>query len=735
MKQRTHEGSTRRCLTKVPAKVPTGVLLVAVALATSLSGEQQNAPARAGGSVPVRLSPTPHPPVPADLSAMWFAPHGPSTLSPVLVDFVRGVRLLEEHDNAAAALSLVSASALGKTPLADYARYYQGLALFKLERFAAADGVFAELSAKAIEGHLPEDAAFRQAEVREANEDFKGAVVIYEALLNRKLAQPHVAWLRLGLAADEAGLPMRSVQALQRVYYDYPTTAEADRASAELDKQDVDLDAALVPSELARAEALFKARRWTHAKASYELAKPFVTGADRARLDVRLAACEISIGRYREGRDALEPLLEGPFADEANFHYINAGRGLKLKEEHEKLSRAFVAAYPKSPFADEVLNNLASAHIIDDEDGKADVVFREIIERYPTGRFAERAAWKSGWWAYRDGRFDEAIRLFDGGSTQFPRSDYRPSWLYWSGRAAQNLGDVETGVARLRLTATDYHNSYYGRLALTRLALARLAGGRGGAVTPKLPRDPAAALPTVPTADRIALLLATGLNREAMGELQYAQRIWGDSPRLQATIALTHKRLGNVRAGINAMKRAYPQYLAAGGETLPSEILQVIFPVDFWDLLQRHAAAHGLDPYLVAALVAQESNFDPLVRSHADAVGLMQILPSTGRGYARKLGVRPFSAARLTEAEVNVRIGTQIFSDTIRKFGGVHFALAAYNAGDSRVKGWQRERPGMPQDEFIDDIPFPETQNYVKRILGTAEDYRRLYGPQQPRVR
>ena len=161
---------------------------------------------------------------------------------------------------------------------------------------------------------------------------------------------------------------------------------------------------------------------------------------------------------------------------------------------------------------------------------------------------------------------------------------------------------------------------------------------------------------------------------------------------------------------------------------MPSEILQVIFPLDYWTLLQKYSEQRGLDPYVVAALVAQESNFDPVVVSHANAWGLMQVMPATGRSLARKLGVRPFSTQRLTEAEVNVRLGTQFFADSIRKFGGVHFALAAYNAGDSRVASWQRERPGMPQDEFIDDIPFPETQNYVKRILGTAEDYRALYG-------
>jgi soluble lytic murein transglycosylase len=68
------------------------------------------------------------------------------------------------------------------------------------------------------------------------------------------------------------------------------------------------------------------------------------------------------------------------------------------------------------------------------------------------------------------------------------------------------------------------------------------------------------------------------------------------------------------------------------------------------------------------------------------------------------------------------------FKDLVDRFGGAHYALASYNAGDTRVAEWLDERPGLAQDEFIDDIPYPETQNYVKRILGTAEDYRRLYG-------
>jgi soluble lytic murein transglycosylase len=209
--------------------------------------------------------------------------------------------------------------------------------------------------------------------------------------------------------------------------------------------------------------------------------------------------------------------------------------------------------------------------------------------------------------------------------------------------------------------------------------------------------------------------------------VQWSQKASGDSATLQATLGLIHSRRGDLRRGINAVKRAYPQYLAAGGEALPPDVLEVLFPVAYWSLIQKHAVPKGLDPYLIAALMAQESTFDADIRSHANAIGLMQIVPSTGRRYARTLKIPRFTVAKLTNPEINVRIGTAYFADLVNRFGGVHNALASYNAGPSPVSRWMAEKPGIARDEFIDDIPYPETQNYVKRILGTAEDYRRLY--------
>jgi soluble lytic murein transglycosylase len=226
---------------------------------------------------------------------------------------------------------------------------------------------------------------------------------------------------------------------------------------------------------------------------------------------------------------------------------------------------------------------------------------------------------------------------------------------------------------------------------------------------------------------------------DALNEIRYAQRAWGESAVLQATTAYVYRRKGLtesntteqfnlLRGSITFMRRAYPQFMAAGGQNLPRDILVHIFPMAYWDLIRKHSAQNDLDPYLVAALMAQESTFVPGIRSHANAYGLMQLWPPTARRLARSLKI-PYSSRLLTNPEANVRMGTYHFAELIRDFGSVHLALASYNAGPTPVKRWMAERPGLTdREEFIDDIPYPETQNYVKRILGTAEDYRRLYG-------
>ena len=143
------------------------------------------------------------------------------------------------------------------------------------------------------------------------------------------------------------------------------------------------------------------------------------------------------------------------------------------------LARALVNDYPDSPWAAETLDDLASYYIIGDRDDEADRVFRELLDRFPRHRYAERAAWKVGWTAYRDRKsFAETVRVFESAAAAFPRADYRPGWIYWSGRARDRMGDTAGAADRYRLAVIDYGNSYYGRLA------SRLLASRGAAGAP-----------------------------------------------------------------------------------------------------------------------------------------------------------------------------------------------------------------------------------------------------------
>jgi soluble lytic murein transglycosylase len=408
-------------------------------------------------------------------------------------------------------------------------------------------------------------------------------------------------------------------------------------------------------------------------------------------------------------------------------------RELGAHDQFIALTRQLVNDFPDSSWAEEALNNLGTYYIVANEDERAAETFREAYEKFPNGQHAERAAWKYGWYAYKTGHYDETERIFSRAATSFPRSDYRPGWLYWSARAHARTGDREVADARMRLVFTDYMNSYYGRLARRHIAAQQAArlgthpsdGMLAVPASERAPGPPASERP--PNAVLVRQLLATGLLDDALNELRYAQLISGSSPVIDATIAWVYHERGEFRRAIILMRRAYPQHLAVGGEGLPAEILQIIFPLTYWDSIQRNARLRGLDPFLVAALIAQESTFDPEAHSSANAWGLMQIVPATGRRLARGLGIRRFNTSMLTNADINIRMGTLYFAGLVKQFGGAYYALASYNAGESRVVRWKMERPGLDEDEFIDDIPFPETQNYVKRILGTAEDYRRLY--------
>ena len=722
----------------------TVLLGVTLALTVPVPSRAPRAQQPAASRPVVSLVPTNHPRLPADLAQLWMAPDRSHTHTAAMNEFAAAVKLEVDADYAKA-LPVFSRPALQQGPLGHYAIFYAGLAELRVGRAADARSTFQALQAREPIGYLVEAAALREAECDEALGDQAAAAQIYERLSTTKTTAPDDVLMRLGKAARAAGDTEKATQAFARVYYEYPLSDLSSLASAELDTlpnvQPIAPGNNRYKLELGRAERLFGTKRYAQARAAFEGLRSAAQGDDRELVSLRLAECDYFLKRPRNTRDEVKPYLDHASRQaEALFFHAVASRELGDHSEYMKTVRRLVDDFPTQSWAEEALNNLATHDILESEDDKADETFHELYEKFPTGRYAERAAWKIGWSSYQNGRYADTTRVFEKAAADFPRSDFRPPWLYWSARAHDALKEKALAEARYTLVATDYLNSYYGRLAMKhlphvpehRLIMDANESAPDAPPAPDGTVNPIAPLP--PNQQVIRALLGLELYDQALDELHYAQKVWGDSSAIQATIGWIHHERGDLRAGINAMKRAYPQFLAAGGEKLPIELLKVLFPVNYWPEIRRYAAEHHLDPYLMAALIAQESTFTADVRSSANAYGLMQILPSTGRQYARRLHLPRFSIAMLTTADTNLKMGTAYFADLVKQFGGAHYALASYNAGENRVIRWIAQHPGVDREEFIDDIPFPETQNYVKRILGTAEDYRRLYGAESGRM-
>ena len=543
-------------------------------------------------------------------------------------------------------------------------------------------------------GYLSEAAYLLAADAAEAAEDWSGAARALTALAETKALASAPALLRLGRAHLKNGSKTLAAKAYTRLFYEFALTSEANDAEGELARL---IAPGIAPTretyalDLGRAERLFGARRYSDARRWFDLLKSFAPADDRPLIDLRLAQSDLQLKKYAAAHDALRAYLDKQTTrvPEATHAYLGALRGLGRIDDYETQLRAFVDGHPESPFAESALNDLATYYILADDDAKAAAVFADQYRRFPQGAFADRAAWKAGWWAYREGNYAETIRLFETSAVTMRRADYRPSWLYWAARSHMHLGHRDAAITGYQRVIADYRNSYYGRQAAAGIAAIHAATrpAGAGAVSPARRDLPPTLVVAPPPANAplIQHLLAAGMFDEAIGEVRRLQADSGTTPLLEATLAYALGRRGDLRPSINTMRRAYPQFMASGGEALPVEILTTIFPVDHWALIYKYASARGLDPFLMTALVAQESTFQADVRSAANAYGLMQVIPDTGRRYAQTLGIRPFRTASLTDAETNVRIGMAYFSDSAQ-------AIRACGAG---IGGLQRRRaPG-----------------------------------------
>ena len=619
--------------------------------------------------------------------------------------------------------------------LGDYVAYYLGTSYLETGHTAEALANLADFAKTHPDSLLVRDAQVSYADALLLEGQAAEATSLLERI--RVPIRSDVEFA-LGRAYAASGQTEKAAETLGNIYYTMPGATEADAAYAELRKLP-SVPPPTVAQLKTRAEALISRHRYTDAADEYRNLVNAASPDERPRMQLALADALHRGGRNRDAKQVLDSL--GSLSGELNAQRLYLlGQVAFAANDNDMFYRTvdeLRQVDPTSLWLEQALLSAANLHLVHHEYDQALDSFREAQQRFPDGPRASYVHWKAAWLTLRQGRNEDAKKAFEEQIALYPSGGETPAALYWRARLAEE--DNQFGLARAfyQKLSDRYRNFYYAELARQRLKSLPAAGDATTqyALLDRIPPLDSSGKVTDsdPPADELhvqkAELLANGgLVDFAVRELQAAASTDGGS-WAPAETAQLYVETGHYDRAIEYMKHSAPNYFALDIPDLPRKYWEALFPKPYWADLKRSSAANGLDPYLVASLIRQESEFNPVAVSRANAVGLMQLLPKTGKLVAKESKLKRYNPSQLYTPAVNMQLGTRYFRGMVDKFGGsFEYALAAYNAGSDRVNEWLAQGKYRDPQEFVESIPFTETREYVQAILRNASVYKQLYG-------
>lgn len=405
-------------------------------------------------------------------------------------------------------------------------------------------------------------------------------------------------------------------------------------------------------------------------------------------------------------------------------------RGLK-QIEHE---------FPSSKEAAEAKALRAKYYVTDVTDYEQSVKnLRDAIDAGAIGNDGENL-WNLGWTYVLWGHDSDALTTFDEYLKRFPDADYTSNSLFWSGKVLGKMGRPDERDVKFRALIEKYPYSYFSYRAREIMSGSRTADGgpqtgssgaldTAAATGPKFPDvDAQIAAIADPRLDTVRELEAIDLSRDASLEMKRVAAAHPDNHGLQFMLADVYVRGGEPFKANGILQRRFREFVRHGGTGIPHRFWEILFPLNYWPAIEAQAQQRGIDPYIIASIIRQESGFEPHVVSSAGAVGLMQIMPAEAESIASRAGIEGVSRQSLFDPMTNIAVGVAEFSQKLaRMHNNPTLATAAYNAGEDAVGRWLAHTPVDDVDLFVEAIPYAETRLYVKSVTRNRFEYRRIY--------
>ncbi|HKR09755.1 MAG TPA: transglycosylase SLT domain-containing protein [Gemmatimonadaceae bacterium] len=562
-------------------------------------------------------------------------------------------------------------------------------------------GYFAKVRSDVARGRIPVTDAI----ARERTHDLAGAIRAYTAAGERLDALR----LRVNPPSDDASRAAARGDLLAFIS-SAPNSADAREA---IDLFDKVFTTTTPGEELAIARASSKAG--LPERAAKGFAKALGAGLGDASDTFSYGSVLFRLRRYADAANQFARVRAPTgLAAAAQYQRARAQIALGSTDAGRATLRAITTAFPRDTSSASALLLLADLATDDNRDQDARQALMNLLKRFPTGRHAATARFRAGMISYIAGDRKSAIAEFDSLYARDSNSTDALAALYWAGRSYSAAGNKAKANDRWRTIIRNEPLSYYAVMAAKRLDTVLVAPDRS---PPNYAR-----IPAVDSAfNRIVGLKDLGMDVEAGFE---NDRLFRDALKDQRWMVATAHAL----AGSDQSSRS----IALGKKALDDigyspENFRLYFPVLERETLISSSKQNGLDPALVAAIIRQESNFNPQATSPAGARGLMQLMPSVGQSLAAEKGIGPWNPDLLWEPDVSIKLGTAHLSTLVRKYPEVVKSLAAYNAGESRVEKWSTKAGANDPEVFTERIPFVETRDYVRTILRNRAYYQALY--------
>ena len=655
----------------------------------------------------------------------------PASLSPDARErFAAGLAAHKAGDWATAAREFADPAWAG-SPLADYARLFQAESVVRQGDLVAARALAAQAADPTPESRLTPSALMRAAVVLREAGDAAAAVTVLQRVVTRLADAPDASRARyaLGEALLAAGDQKEAARVFAALWLQAPATwgDAAERQLKTLADAGVTSPAPSAVERAARAERLLASGLIERARGESE-----ALVAEKPAADARERALRVLMNSSRRlGRDdaalaaATDGLAGAPPERRAGW-LLELGRLRQRRDREAALATLdrLVREHPKSNDAPDAL--LLKADILETaaRPAEAEKTYVKLAADYPDEDEGASALWRLGWIAWFRGNHVEATARWTRLQAVRGGQSLRDAATYWLGRVWERRGDRDQAARQFAQLLKDSPRTYYGLLAAPRAPGAGVAAGPAPFV---FPADPLEGLQGDARFDRAAALRGVGLREFADEELDELTRRSVGEPRRLYALSAAYVADERYHMALRILRRSF-QGSARSGGTSPREFWEMFYPLGWRDALTAAAGRASIDPFLVAAVVREESSFYPQARSRVGARGLMQLMPDTGRAVAQARQI-PFPDVEVLDQPVtNLQIGTIFFGGLLREFGDARLAAAAYNAGPTRVREWWGNRKTDDLEVWVEQIPFNETRAFVKRVMLSWQEYQRVYG-------